>query len=501
MIEALVSLLTVGTLLNVLWATLAGIVIGALPGLTATMGLALMVSLTYSMSGEQAILVLVCIYVGSIYGGSRSAILLNIPGTPANAATAVEGFPMALKGEAGRALGLATVASFVGSLFGALCLWLIAPILSEAALRFGSYEYFLLGLFGILIAGRMTAADDPIKGWIAGFVGLLVAAVGQETFHAYDRLSFGSSDLSGGIALIPAMVGLFGITELIVSLTAGSARIAPKTSKNVPVLSLFADLWVARRTVMRSNFIGTAIGIIPGVGEDVAAWIAYAAARRASRTPEEYTKGCREGLIAAETSNSAALPGAIIPALTLAVPGSAPAAVLLAAMFIHNVRPGPMIMIENPGFVASMVWFLVFASIAMAVLGLVMTRPLLMVLKIRKEYLTPVVFTLCLLGPYALSQRLFDLYVMLVFGVIGFLLRQMKYPMAPLILGLILGGMIDQNFRRALVLAARDPVEFATRPITVALIVLCLATLFVGGGTMARVRGLFGRRSADGGRA
>jgi putative tricarboxylic transport membrane protein len=501
MIEALLSLLTVATLFNVLWATLAGIVIGALPGLTATMGLALMVSLTYSMSGEQAILVLVCIYVGSIYGGSRSAILLNIPGTPANAATAVEGFPMALKGDAGRALGLATVASLVGSLFGALCLWLIAPILSEAALRFGSYEYFLLGLFGILIAGRMTAADDPLKGWIAGFIGLLVAAIGQETFHAYDRLSFGSSELSGGIALIPAMVGLFGITELIVSLTAGSARIAPKTSRSVPVLSLFADLWTARRTVMRSNVVGTAVGIIPGVGEDVAAWISYAAARRATREPEAYTRGSREGLIAAETANSAALPGAIIPALTLAVPGSAPAAVLLAAMYIHNVRPGPMIMFENPGFVASMVWFLVFASIAMAVLGLVMTRPLLMVLKIRKEYLTPVVFTLCLLGPYALSQRLFDLYVMLVFGVIGFLLRQMKYPMAPLILGIILGGMIDQNFRRALVLAARDPVEFATRPITVALIVLCLATLFVGGGTMARLRGLFRRRAETGGRA
>ena len=223
MLDALVGLATFETLVNVLWATLGGMVIGALPGLTATMGLALMTSLTYGMGGDQAILVLICLYVGTIYGGSRSAILLNIPGTPANAATAVEGYPMAVSGRASLALGLATLASLVGSLFGALCLYLIAPMLAEVALSFGSFEYFLLGVFGILIAGTMTSVEDPLKGWISGFFGLLVAMVGLEAMHAYERFSFGSLELSGGIALIPAMVGAFGVAELLVSMGRGKA--------------------------------------------------------------------------------------------------------------------------------------------------------------------------------------------------------------------------------------------------------------------------------------
>ncbi|MEP0322252.1 tripartite tricarboxylate transporter permease, partial [Bauldia litoralis] len=207
-----------------------------------------------------------------------------------------------------------------------------------------------------------------------------------------------------------------------------------------------------------------------------------------------------DGLIAAETANSAALPGAIIPALTLAVPGSAPAAVLLAAMFIHNVRPGPMIMIENPGFVANVVWILVFASVAMAVLGLLLTRPLVAVLKIPKEYLTPVIFSLCLIGPYALSQRLFDVYVMMAFGILGFLMRMMRYPMAPLILGIILGGMIDQNLRRGLVLFERDPTAILGRPISLALIALCLLTILAAIPAARRLGGrVLGRRGVAGG--
>ena len=263
-------------------------------------------------------------------------------------------------------------------------------------------------------------------------------------------------------------------------MNAGKVVVARLTGTFASFGSMMADMWRSRMTVLRSGSIGTAIGIIPGVGEDVASWIAYADAKRASKTPEEYGKGTREGLISAETANSAALPGAIIPAITLAVPGSAPAAVLLAAMFIHDVKPGPMIMFENPGFVAMVFWMLLFASIAMAVMGLALTRPLLYVLRVPKELLTPVVFSLCILGPYALTQRLFDVYVMLAFGVIGYLMRLMRYPMAPLILGIILGGMIDQNLRRALVLFERDPISFFSRPIAIILLILCLLTLLVG---------------------
>lgn len=497
MLDSLLGILSFESLFNVLWATLGGIVIGAMPGLTATMALALMTSLTYSMDGIQAILVLICIYIGAIYGGSRSAILLNIPGTPANAATAVEGYPMAQAGEGHRALGLATIASFVGSLFGGLCLVLLAPNLAEIALGFGSYEYFLLGLFGILIAGRMTAADDPLKGWIAGFIGLAVSMVGLEAIHAYPRLAFGSLELSGGIALIPVMVGVFGVSELLLSLTAGHGKMAEISTKAARLGSMLKDMWRNKATVLRSCGIGTAVGVVPGVGEDVAAWISYAAARRASGKPEEFTKGSRDGLIAAETANSAALPASLIPSLTLAVPGSAPAAVLLAAMFIHNVRPGPMIMFENPGFISTVFWIIIMSSIAMLVFGLILTRPLLYVLRVPHEYITPVVFTLCVLGPFALTQRLFDIHVMLVFGVIGFALRLMRYPMAPLILGLILGGMIDQNLRRALVLVARDPGDILTRPVSVLLILLCLATLFVSKSMFARFNPLRKRAAKD----
>ena len=481
MLEALIGLLTFDTLFNVLWATLAGIIIGTLPGLTATMGLALMTSLTYSMPSSQAILVLICIYIGSIYGGSRSAILLNIPGTPANAATALEGHPMALRGDAGRALGLATVASLTGSLIGGISLSLISPRLADLALGFGSYEYFLLGIVGVIVAGRMTSADDPLKGWLVGFLGLAVAMIGQETMHAYPRYAFGNLDLSGGIGLIPAMVGAFGISELLLSLGTGEAKLVQAKAKTANLISIVGDMvrhWV---TVIRSSVIGVVVGVIPGVGEDIASWISYGAARRLSKTPDEFAKGSRDGLIAAETANSAALPAAIIPALTLAVPGSAPAAVLLAAMFIHNVRAGPMILIENPIFISTVFWIIIFGSMAMAVMGLLLTRPLLYVLRIPREFLTPIVFSLCVLGPYALTQRVFDIYVVLGFGVLGFVLRMMRYPMAPLILGIILGSMIDQNLRRGLMLFARDPAEILTRPIAIVLILVCVAAIVLGG--------------------
>ena len=452
------------TLFNVAWATLVGIIIGALPGLTATMGVALLTTLTYKMVPEQAILVLIAVYVGAIYGGSRSAILLNIPGTPANAATTLDGFPLARQGLAGEAMGLATSASVIGTLIGVVFLAAIAPLLAEFALQFGSYEYFWLAIFGIVIAGQMTSFDDALKGWIAGFLGLLVAMVGQEGIHAEPRFSYGSSDLAGGIALIPALVGAFGLAEILAVMKNRAAELATGVvDRVVPGL---ADMWRYKRTIGRSGIIGTVVGIIPGVGEDIGAWISYAAARRASKERHLFGKGSREGLIAAETGNNAAIPGALIPALTLAVPGSAPAAVLLAAMLIHGIRPGPLIMIEAPIFVFQVVWMVLLATFAMGAFGLALTRPLLKILQVPRERLMPIVFVLCVIGPYAITQRLFDVYVMLFFGVVGFILREMKYPMAPLVLGIILGDILDKSLRRALVLSDGDLTPFFIRPIS-----------------------------------
>ncbi|XWN29876.1 MAG: tripartite tricarboxylate transporter permease [Devosia sp.] len=477
LLSGLVGLLTVGSLFNVAWATVLGIVVGSLPGLTATMGVALLTTLTYKLPADQAILILLCMYVGAIYGGSRSAILLNIPGTPANAATSLDGYPLARQGRAGYAMGVATASSAVGTFIGIIALAIVAPLLAEVALDFGSYEFFWLALFGVVISGQLTAAGAPVKGYIAGILGLMVAMVGMEGLHAHVRFTFGIDALNGGIGLIPAMVGAFGFAEILTVMYEKRAKLVSTTVDRV--LPRLSDLWRYKFTSIRSGIVGTFVGVIPGVGEDIGAWASYALARRTSKERNDFGKGSVEGLTAAETGNSAVVPGALIPALTLAVPGSAPAAVLIAALFIHGVRPGPMIMIEQPAFVYQVVAMMLLATIAITIAGLLMARPLLMVLRISRERLMPVVFVLCVIGPFAITQRLFDVYVMLFFGIVGFLLRRMGYPMAPLVLGIILGDLLDKNLRRGLTLSDGDPSPFFTRPISFTFFVLIALTILL----------------------
>jgi len=459
--------------------TLLGITIGMLPGLTATMGVALLTTLTYRMNHDDALMILVCLYVGAIYGGSRSAILLNIPGTPANAATTLDGYPLAKAGKAGPAMGVATTGSFLGTVIGMFFLATIAPILADYALKFQTHEYFWLAIFGILIAGQLTALEDPIKGWIAGFLGLSVAMIGQEGLYMTDRFTFGYTEMQGGINLIPAMVGAFGFSEVISVMYARRAIVVKAKTTLRDVIPDFRDVFKYRRTIARSGVLGTLIGVIPGVGEDIGAWVSYAAARRVSKEKEKFGKGSIEGLMAAETGNSAAPPGALIPVLTLGIPGSAPAAVLLAAMVIHGVRPGPMIMIESPSFVYEVVVMMLFAAFAILILGILLTPVLLKVLSVRRERLMPVVFVLCVIGSYAIQQRMFDVWVMVLFGVLGFVLRQMKYPMAPLVLGIVLGDIFDKSYRRSSVINDGDFMFYFTRPICVVLMTMCLFTLLM----------------------
>lgn len=486
------------SLFNVAWASLIGIVIGVLPGLTATMGVALLVTLTYSMEPDQAILCLMCIYVGAIYGGSRTAILLAIPGTPASAATTLDGHPLALQGRGGLAMGLATTSSAFGTLVGIFFLALIAPLLAEAALRFGTYEFFWLALFGVIVSGQLTSIDDPVKGYIAGILGLLVAMIGMESLHAFQRFTFGVRQLGGGIDLIPAMVGAFGLAEIIgVMKRRVTAQVVDATDRVVP---RFGELWKYRRTTLRSGLIGTMVGIVPGVGEDIGAWGSYAAARRASKESDQFGKGSFEGLIAAETGNSAAIPGAMIPTLTLALPGSAAAAVLIAAMFIHGIRPGPMLMVENAPFLYQVVAMLVLATLAITIYGLALTRPLLRIMTVPRERLMPIVYVLCVVGSFAITQRMFDVYVMLAFGIIGFVLREMKFPMAPLVMGIILGELLDINLRRGLLLTNGDPTPFFTRPISLAICLLIIFSIFLSIPVVKRrVKNLFLKKSAVGG--
>jgi putative tricarboxylic transport membrane protein len=302
-------------------ATLLGVVAGCMPGLSATLVITLLTTLTLKMQPNQAILVLVCAYNGAIYGGSRTAILLNIPGTAANAAACLDGYQLARQGQAGRAKGIATTGSVVGTLFGLVCLALFTPMLGEVALSFGAFEFFWLALLGVVMSGNVVAAD-PLKGWLAGFLGLFVAGIGQEGMYAYERFSFGNADLAGGVGLIPVLVGAFGFSEVLTVMSERFAR--PKIMEFGSPLPRIMDVLKYWRTILRSGVIGVWVGILPGVGEDMAAWSSYATAKRLSKEPEKYGKGSIEGLMAAETGDNASVPGGIIPALAHAIPGSAP---------------------------------------------------------------------------------------------------------------------------------------------------------------------------------
>jgi len=455
---------------------LIGIIVGCLPGLSATLCIALLTTLTIKLPANDAILVLVCSYVGTLYGGSRTAILLNIPGTAANAASCADGHALALRGEAGRAIGIATSGAFTSVLIGVICLAAFTPLLARVALSFGSFEFFWLALFGVTMSGSLVG-NDPLKGWLMGLLGLLAAQVGQDGLYAHDRFTFDWGQLSGGIALIPALVGAFGFAEILTKLA--SPIEAHMIEMRDSVLPRFREVVQYWPTVVRSGIIGVTTGLMPGVGEDSGAWMSYAAAKALSRKPEEFGRGSIEGLMAAETGDMASIPGHMIPLLALGIPGSAPSAVLMAAMVIHGIQPGPMLMIEHPGFIYDVVAMTTVAMFSILLFGLFLVRPLLHVLRVKNAVLMPIIFLLCTVGAYASASRLFDVYTMIAVGVGAFLLRRRGYHMAPFVLGLVLGGLLDKSLRRGLVLSDGNLLPFLTRPISFGLAVVTVLTLLL----------------------
>ena len=462
--QAYLSILNVYSLAYGLGGALLGIIVGCLPGLSATLCIALLTTLTIKMAPNDAILILICSYVGTLYGGSRTAILLNIPGTAANAASCADGHALALRGEAGRAIGIATSGAFSGTLFGVLCLAAFTPLLAEVSLSFGAYEFFWLALLGVAMSGSIVG-NDPLKGWLMGALGLFVAQIGQEGLYAYDRFTFGWSQLSGGISLIPALVGAFGFAEVLTTLADPAERQMVEMRDSVlPRFREVAQYW---RTVLRSGLIGVLTGLMPGVGEDAGAWMSYAAAKAVSKERDQFGKGSIDGLMAAETGDMSSIPGHIIPALALGIPGSAPSAVLMAAMIIHGIQPGPMLMIEHKQFIYDVVAMTSLATVSILVFGLFLIKPLLLVLRIKRTVLMPIIFLLCTVGAFASASRLFDIYCMLAIGIGAFFLRRRGYQMAPFVLGLVLGGLLDKSLRRGLVLSDGSLEPFFTRPISI----------------------------------
>jgi putative tricarboxylic transport membrane protein len=331
------------------------------------------------------------------------------------------------------------------------------------ALKFGAFEFFWLALFGVTLSGSIVGGD-PLKGWLMGLVGLLLAQVGEESLYAYQRFTFGWESLAGGIALIPALVGAFGLAEVLMALSDPIERKIHDLTDSV--LPRWRDLIQYRWTVLRSGLIGVFTGLLPGVGEDAGAWVSYAAAKAVSKEREKFGKGSIDGLMAAETGDMSSVPGHLVPVLALGVPGSAPSAVLMAAMIIHGVQPGPMLMVEHPHFVYHVVAMTTLASFAILLFGLFGVRPMLQVLKVPRNILMPIVFLLCTVGAFAVASRLFDIYAMVAVGIGAYFLRRRGYEMAPLVLGLVLGPLLDKSLRRGLVLSDGSLEPFFTRPIS-----------------------------------
>lgn len=449
-----------------------GLVFGMLPGLTATMGVALLTGLTYSMNGPMAVLVLIGVYIGAISGGCQSAILLNIPGTPASAATAMEGYPLAREGKGGLAIFVANASSFLGTIISIVCVVIFTPLITSIALKFNSYEMFLLAVFGIVICGNLTSGGRPLKGWISGFVGLLLAMVGRDTVNSMARFCFGSMNLTAGISLLPVMIGLFGFPEIVDAFNPEKRELI--RSERYKAREGFKIIARNKLNIVRSALLGVCMGAIPGVGEDTGGWIAYWAEKKVSKTPEKWGKGCIDGVVSSETGNNAAVGGAIIPVLSLAIPGSAPAAVLLAAFWMHGYRPGPLMMTETPEFLYFVAIFMTCAALVMWLIASNMSRATVRILQVDNRMLMPVIFICCVIGAFVVSNRLFDIYLMFFFGLLGVLMRHMNYPMAPFLLGIILGNMADENLRRALILSDGDVMPFFTRPISLFFVVFIL---------------------------
>jgi len=454
-----------------------GIIWAALPGLSTTMAMALLVGLTYSMSMKTAVIFILGTFTGSVFGGAISAILINIPGTPDAVPTQMAGFPLARQGKGGLALGISITASMVGNWVGILLLITCVGYVLDIALKFGSWEIALLALWGVSISGTLTAGENPVKGWISGWIGVLLAMVGREEIYGVERFVFGSKELLLGIPYIPVLIGLFGIAEIFLVLAEPHPYVIPqKIGRILPPLKMFLRYW---KSIIRSSLVGLITGIIPGAGANVATFVSYGLGERF--TGRNFSKGDLEGVVCSEVANNANIGGALLPTLVLGIPGSAPTAAFLAALNLHGVIVGPNINTDQPGMLYFVYGTLIIANIAMYLCAFALIKPSVKLFSLPREILMPIIAMLCVMGSYTQKMAMFDIYLMLGFGLLGFFMRKADIPTGPLILGVILGNMMDQNFRRAMVVFERESIwqVFYHRPLGTILIIIVILT-FVG---------------------
>lgn len=481
MIDGLIQAFSPYLLLISLAGVSLGIVWGALPGLSTTMAMMLLIGLSAGMDTQTALAFMIGVYTGSTFGGAISAVLINIPGTPDAVPTMMEGHALAKQGKGGEALGLAITSSFLGNWVGILLLMGFMPLILLFALNFRSWEMFLLAVIGISICGSMAAGALPLKGWITGWIGMIAAFVGYDAIHGVPRFTYGVPTLYDGVSYVAVLVGMFGLAEILRSLPQRSElRLPDGAGRAIPSVGLLLRYMPA---AFRSGIIGTVTGAIPGAGANVSSFLAYDIGRRRAKPEEKakWGKGSFEGIVCAEVANNANIGGSMLPTLTLGIPGSAPAAALMAAMQMKNIVLGPTIEVDHPGLIYFIYALLIVANFLMFGAALALIKPCVKLFSLPKSLLLALIIPVCVIGAYAVRLNMFDVWVMVAGGFIGYAFHVFRFPAAPVVLGIILGPMADENLRRALlVFKNRGWDYFATQYVGHVLLIAIIIVFFEG---------------------
>ena len=476
LIHAILELFSLLPMFYILIGVFLGITVGAVPGLTGSMLISLTLPLTFYMKSTNALILLLSMYVGAISGGLITATLLRIPGTPASIVTTFDGYPMAKKGKPGRAIGIGITSSFIGGMISWVFLVLLTPLMARFALKFSSFELFSLVLMALVLI-TSVGQGSIVRALLSGFMGLLFAMPGVDPILGCMRLNFGIDEMIGGFSLLPVLIGLFGISQVINNVI----EIELKFEK-IPFT--FKEMFLSLRDIkekvwnfLRSSLIGTWVGILPGIGANIGSIIAYWAAKNASKNPDEFGSGAEDGIIASETANNATINGAIIPLLALGIPGSVITAILLGAFILHDITPGPLLFTSNPELVYSIMATTLIANIIMFLMMLGTSMTISKIIEIPKSLLLPVILTFCVIGSFALNNRIFDVWVMFGFGLLGFVLEKVEIPLAPFIIGFILSRIAEQNLRSSLMSSGGSIIPFFTRPLSLVFIIAAVTTL------------------------
>jgi putative tricarboxylic transport membrane protein len=467
------------TLLMIWGGVLLGVVLGSVPGLNATMGTALLIPFTFALDSANGLALLAAVYCGGTYGGSISAILFNVPGAPEASATVFDGYQMAKKGYAAQALGYAVVCSCLGGLFSVVVLNLVAPQLAKVALTFSQPEYFALAVTALTLIASLGARGMK-KAAISGAFGLLVSTVGIDPMTSDPRFTFGGKALIGGINFIPAIIGAFAVGEVLSRAESGMKKGEILTAKISTVLPKVKDILRMRWLMLRSALIGTWIGILPGVGATTAAFVGYAEAVRWSKHPEKFGTGIPEGIAGPETANNAATGGAMVPLLTLGIPGSATTAVIIGGFLVHGLQPGPMLFMNQPKLMYTIFMAMYLANILMLFAGLGVAKLFSNFAKVRYSLIGPCIFLFAAIGSFGIRNDMTDLWIMLFFGVIGYFMNKYGYPLAPMIIGLVLGPLTEISLRRGLRMTDFELAPFFFRPIAGGILLIALLSILYG---------------------